>query len=413
MANLNDSRELQKERLRQNMITNHDTGEDDAKRPSPVVFIVIILFVAAVAFTALFGRNLTQSTDYTIVWSKNIEGGSEVGAVEVFKGYQSFNGGIIRYSKDGAEYIDERGNVVWERSYQLGVPVVDVCGSYAVIGDRGGTQIYIFDSTKMTGSVETVLPISLLRAAGNGVVYAVLNDSGAEYITAFRQDGAAIDLSVKSVLSGDGYPFDMDVSPDGTQLITSYIGIEDGQISNNVVFRNFSSIGQNEDARRIVGGFKDEFAGHMTGYVHFATDEYSQAFYDGGVVFFTTAVLNSPEILGAASFEDKMESVACSEDISVVITMGEGNDAARMMHIYNNKGALLSETELGERYTDICASSDNVLLRSGSSVRVYSKGGALNASLEFAEGELIKICECKTDREVYAVTSSDIYKLRF
>ena len=134
----------------------------------------------------------------------------------------------------------------------------------------------------------------------------------------------------------------MDVSPDGTQLITSYIGIEDGQISNNVVFRNFSSIGQNEDARRIVGGFKDEFAGHMTGYVHFATDEYSQAFYDGGVVFFTTAVLNSPEILGAASFEDKVESVACSEDISVVITMGEGNDAARMMHIYNNKGALLS-----------------------------------------------------------------------
>ena len=77
MANLNDSRELQKERLRQNMITNHDTGEDDAKRPSPVVFIVIILFVAAVAFTALFGRNLAQSTDYTIVWSKNIEGGSE------------------------------------------------------------------------------------------------------------------------------------------------------------------------------------------------------------------------------------------------------------------------------------------------------------------------------------------------
>ena len=413
MANLNDSRELQKERLRQNMITNHDTGEDDAKRPSPVVFIVIILFVAAVAFTALFGRNLAQSTDYTIVWSKNIEGGSEVGTVETFKGYQSFNGGIIRYSKDGAEYIDERGNVVWERSYQLGVPVVDVCGSYAVIGDRGGTQIYIFDSTKMTGSVETVLPISLLRAAGNGVVYAVLNDSGAEYITAFRQDGAAIDLSVKSVLSGDGYPFDMDVSPDGTQLITSYIGIEDGQISNNVVFRNFSSIGQNEDARRIVGGFKDEFAGHMTGYVHFATDEYSQAFYDGGVVFFTTAVLNSPEILGAASFEDKVESVACSEDISVVITMGEGNDAVRMMHIYNNKGALLSETELSERYTDICASADNVLLRSGSSVRVYSKGGALKASLEFAEGELIKICECKTDREVYAVTSSDIYKLRF
>ncbi len=411
MANLNDSRELQKERLRQNMITHHDTGEDDKKRPSPVVYIVILLFVAAVAFTALFGKELTQSTAYTIVWSRNIEGG-EAGAVETFKGYESFNGGIIRYSKDGAEYIDEHGNVVWERSYQLSLPVVDVCGSYAVIGDRGGTQIYIFDSAQMTGSVETVLPISLLRVAGSGVVYAVLNDSGAEYITAFREDGSAIDLSVKSVLSGDGYPFDVDVSPDGTQLITSYIGIENGQLCNNVVFRNFSSIGQNEDARRIVGGFKDEFAGHMTGYVHFATDEYSQAFYDGGAVFFTTAVLNSPEILEQLSFEDKVESVVCSDSMSVVITAGDGSDAVRMMHIYSNKGALLSETELEERYTDICVSGDYVLLRNGSTVELYGKGGSHKGSLQFAEGELLKICAGKTGREFYAVTSTDIYRLR-
>ena len=416
MANLNDSREARKERLRQNIVTNNGSGKD-AKRPSPKVFIVIVIIVIALSILVFYlhsrgvlGQGTFSESSYTVEWSRNVEG--DTGSVETFKAYKSFAGGIIKYTKDGAEYIDSKGDVIWERSYQLNSPVIDTCDNYAVIGDQGSTQIYIFDTTQMTGSSETLLPISLVRVADNGVVYAVLNDSGAEYITAFRQDGTAIDLSVKSVLGGDGYPFDIDVSPDGTELLTSYLSIENGQLVNNVVFRNFGSIGQNEDARRIVGGFKDEFAGHMAGYVHFSTDEYSQAFYDGGAVFFSTEVLNSPEVLENVSIEGKIEAVACSELIEALITSGDTDNASRSLIIFNNKGSKLGEVSLDERYTDLSIFDDMIMLRSGNNIRVYGKSGSLKAGFEFAEGDVTAIAGSASG-SLYCVTGTDIYKLRF
>ena len=44
---------------------------------------------------------------------------------------------------------------------------------------------------------------------------------------------------MKSLLSGDGYPVDVSLSPGGTQWITSFMYLEDGMIKNKVVFYNF------------------------------------------------------------------------------------------------------------------------------------------------------------------------------
>ena len=416
MANFYDSREAKKERLRQNIVTNNNTGKD-AKRPSPVVFILIIAIIVAAAgglihymrVKGVISTSMFTGSSYTIEWTRSVE--SDLSNVETFKDFKRFRDGIIKYTKDGAEYIDAKGNVVWERSYQLNSPVIDVSDEYAVIGDQGSTHIYIFSASQMTGSTETLLPISLVRVADNGVVYAVLNDSSAEYITAFRQDGSAIDLSVKSVVSGDGYPFDIDVSPDGTELITSYLTLENGQINNNIVFRNFGSIGQNEDARRIVGGFKDEFAGHMAGYVHFSTNEYSQAFYDGGVVFFSTEILNSPEAMENVTLDGKIEAVACSSKLEAVITSGDTDNTDRKLIIFNNKGQKISETTLDERYTDMSVIDETVLLRSGNQVRLYSRGGSLKYDFEFAEGDITAVT-AGTQNSIYIITGTDIYKIK-
>lgn len=410
MAYQSDSREANKERLRSNLISRSDSGKD-ARRPSPMVFIVVLIAVLGMAFGVYWMLNMSLNTSYSVSWDRSIEGGEQ--SVETFRDFRSFAGGIIKYTKDGAEYIDSKGEVVWERSYQLSAPVIDVCDKYAVIGDQGGTKIFIFDSSGMTGSSETLLPISLLRAADNGVVYAVLNDSAAEYITAFKSDGTAIDLSVKSVISGDGYPFAVDVSPDGTELLTSYLSIENGQLINNVVFRNFGSIGQNEDARRIVGGFRDEFAGHLAGSVNFSTNEYSQAFYDGGIVFFSTEVLNSPEVLAAEVFEDKIEAVVCSDSIEAVMMSGDSGDAGRRLIIYNPKGAKLAEVPIDYRYNHICVSKDTVMLQSGNEIKAYGSNGVLRGEFEFAEGDITDIVGGGSSRSMYILTGTSMYRVRF
>ncbi|MDO4960952.1 MAG: DUF5711 family protein [Eubacteriales bacterium] len=411
LAYLKESREANKQRLRENVISNTDSGKDDF-RLSPIVFIIVVLFcIAGIAFGIYWVTNRRLSTEYSVQWERNSDDGTQT--VETFKGYKAFAGGIIKYTKDGAEYIDKKGNVVWERSYQLNSPIIEVSSKYAVIGDQGGTDLFIFDSTSMTGSSETIFPISILKISDNGVVYGVLNDSAAEYIAAFKSDGTAIDLSVKSVVIGDGYPFDIAVSPDGTELLTSYVSIENGQINNNIVFRNFGAIGQNEDARRIVGGFKDEFAGFLAGRVNFSTNEYSQAFYDGGVAFFSTEVLNSPELIANERFDEKIETIGYSEEMVAVALSAESSEASPKLLIYNCKGELKASIDIDYKYSEMCVTGNSVVLRSGNEIHVYGKNGVLRANFEFTEGEITKIVGGGSDNELFALTGNLLYRIRY
>ncbi|MDD5832040.1 MAG: DUF5711 family protein [Clostridiales bacterium] len=405
-----DSREAKKRRLRDNIIISKESGKD-SKGLSLIVFIVLLICAAGIAFGAYWMLNRNLSESYSIMWVKSQD--SEEGPVETFKGYKSFAGGIIRYTKDGAEYIDRGGNIVWERSYQLNSPIVDVSEKFAVIGDQGSTKLYIFDSKGMTGSSETLLPVSILRIADSGVVYAVLNDNAAEYITAFKPDGSAIDLSVKSIFKGDGYPFAIDSSPDGTELITSYISIESGVPVNDVVFRNFGAIGQNEDARRIVGGFRDEFAGHMVGSVNFSTNEFSQAFYDGGVVFFSTEVLNSPEIIVNHSFEERIESVdASGETVALLLEADKGAGNQKLV-IFSVRGEKKAEIELDFDCQEMCMTESFTVLRSENRLYVYGKNGVLRAEFEYTDGDIVEIAGGGEKDELFVITAADIVRIKY
>ena len=458
------SRDANKQRLKANVISRNDNVGEGRRHPSLLVYVILLFSILAVLYAVYYYTTYTMKSEYNVSWEKSAENDS--GDIETFRGFKEFAGGIIKYTKDGAEFIEKKGSVVWERSYQLNAPIIDTGEEYAVIADQGATSIYIFNGTEVTGVSETVLPISLVKISDNGIVYAVLNDSDAEYITAFRPDGSAIDLSVKSIINGDGYPFDIDTSPDGTELLTSYAGIEAGQIVNNVVFRNFGSVGQNADARRVVGGFRDEFAGHIAGRVHFASNEYSQAFYDGGIVFFSTKVLNSPEVLKNVTFEQRMLAVAYNEDMTAVlldnsqavkqqtdndettasadkssdkkasdeketaaeskaeeetevafdktnIDAASDSGAAYRLLIFDNNGKETGAADVDMSYKDMCISGDTVLIYGSSAIKGYSMKGHLRADLDFNEGEISKLVGTDRTGSFYAVTGNSIMLVKY
>ncbi len=51
-------------------------------------------------------------------------------------GYKSFGNNVLKYTRDGASYIDNRGENVWTESYEMKTPVVAVNGDYAAIATR-------------------------------------------------------------------------------------------------------------------------------------------------------------------------------------------------------------------------------------------------------------------------------------
>lgn len=439
----NMSREKTESRFKKQTIKEQGNLREERKGSSLLIYVTALFVIAAVIYGIYYYINFAQKNSFSVVWEKTAE--SEASAAETFRGFASFKGGIIKYTRDGAEFIDKKGNVVWERSYQMNSPIIDVSSDYAVIADQGASDIYIFNSTELTGASETVLPISLVRIADSGVAYAVLNDSDAEYITAFRADGSAIDLSVKSVINGDGYPFDIDTSPDGTQLIASYVSIKNGQTANEVVFRNFGSVGQNTDARRVVGGFRDEFSGHLAGKVHFSTDAYSQAFYDGGIVFFSTKVLSSPEVLANISFDEEMLAIAYSEDTVAVLldnstaagagaksgqteaeNASEGEDenkktlitagnssAPYRLVIFNNKGAVTGEADIDFGYKGLCIGGGCTIVYGANEIRIFGSKGNLRGSLTFEDGEISNITTGSDAGTFYLISGSSIKQVKY
>ena len=384
MSNRNIYRENQKNRLKRQIVgeaaqnaPEYDYGSRfPARKVLPAAAIVLFLLFA-VGWFYLTNRHY-ESLD--VLWENQIS--AESGQTDTFRGYERFAKGIIRYSKDGAAYIDHDGKTVWERSYQMQNPIVSASGDYAAIADRGAQSIYIFSDSANTGVAATVLPVTRITISEGGIVYATLRDEEADYITAFRQDGSGIDLSIKSIITGDGYPLDIDISPDGTELITSYVAIENGQAVPKVIFRNFGEVGK-ADARRVVGGFTAEFAGHIVGRVHFSSNEYSQAFYDGGIAFFSTKVLTSPELLKNEVFEETINSIAYSDKyVAVVLNTNEGELPYRLL-VYKADGTKLSDTAFSFPYTELAIDGNEILLYNDQACRVYTPQGNERIAADF------------------------------
>ncbi|MDO4265673.1 MAG: DUF5711 family protein [Eubacteriales bacterium] len=381
MSNGNSSRETQKRKLKRQVIDaaaeERTEGHFVLRRVLPVAVLLAVLIAAGIYFYFSYRVFDTLET----VWEKETQ--EDGGSAESFRGYELFAKGFLRYSKDGASYVNGDGRTIWERSYQMQNPIAAVNGNYAAIADQGAQSIYIFSDSANTGVASTVLPVSRITISRTGVVYAILKDDRADYITAFKADGSGIDLSIKSIITGDGYPIDIAVSPDGTELLTSYAAIENSQVVQKVIFRNFDEVGKAADARRVVGGFTEEFDGHLVGRVNFSTNEYSQAYYDGGIAFFSTKVLTSPELLFRDEFEEEINSIAYSDKYVAVILNTNGGEMPYRLVIYKVNGGRLAETLFNFAYTGFEIDGNEILLYNESGCRVYDIRGRERVSADF------------------------------
>ena len=281
-------------------------------------FLLILFFLFAVGFFFYGRRRFGQKE---LLWKDSLEEGK--GAEEEYS-YFPYRDGVIKLSKDGAKYVSSQGKVLWDQAFEMGRALVSVSGDYAVVGEQGGTKLYIFSSQGLSGQGEAPSTIEKLRISEKGVVYALLSEDQGTYITVFSKEGKNLDIGIKSVMSGDGYPMDLSVSPDGTELCVAFAHLEQTAVKSRVVYYNFSSLGKNAGADRVVGGFTDDFSGGIVGRVHFFSDEESFAAYDGGLAFFSTKVRTSPELKKKVEIPETIRMISYDQNYLAVLTDQRG-----------------------------------------------------------------------------------------
>lgn len=394
MGNMDSmDRERKKRQLRQRMISSpggqkpgggRSLDEEEIVRKAEAhtrkkkirIFIILAALILTAAALLYYYLYVRRYESYRVAWEKQVPA-SENG----FAGYEAFGSNVLKYTKDGASYIDSRGKIVWSISYQMKSPVCYVNGSYAVIADRQGNSLYICNQEGQRGQAETTLPILRASISAHGVTAVLLEDSTASYISFFKEDGSELDWLIKTVMSKSGYLLDVSLSPEGTQVMVSNVYLQDGIMGNRVAFYNFSEYGKSYPDR-LVGGF-EEMKDSVIPRVRFLDEDHACAFGNGQVGFFSLENQTSPALLAHIKLEEEIKSVCYSDQyVGVMVENPEGESDYRL-DVYSAGGKLKFSKQVSFQYKEIDIDGDMVILYNENSCEIYNMSGKCRFSGSF------------------------------
>ena len=378
-------RESRKRKLKENVIfgekekENPEEEEQEGRSRAsvrkklslPLVFL--LLFFLGLLFFFYSKRRFSRiSTRWTTAFSDK-EGSSQE--------YFSFADGVVKLSKDGASYLSKTGKLIWNQAYEMGSPVVSINGDFMAIGEKSGSKLFILSTSGLVGQGESPLPIEKLSISGKGVVYALLSDKDSTYITVFSKEGRNLDIGIRSVMTGDGFPMDFSTSKDGEELLVAFSYLEQSVLKSRVVFYNFSSLGKNVGADRVVGGFTDNFSGKIVGRVHFFTNEESFVAYNGGLSFFSTRVKTSPEEKKQEGIEGTIRMI-CYNDSYLAVFADNTKDADKgkgnyRLLLFRKSGERLFDKPISYMGSKMEISGDKIFLYQEKTYQVYDFSGRL------------------------------------
>lgn len=357
----------------------HETEDDEIvkhriKKHRRRMVIIAVIGVIVIAIAVVIVMRLIDGyvfTSYSVTGSLNRED------IES-SGYIAYGDGYISYSNDGAAYYTAKGKALWNQTYSMQKPQVKICEDCVAIGDINGNTIYIFNKNGNIGKVDTSLVISQIEVAANGAVAAVLEDNEANYINMYDKEGNKI-YSVKTTLAGDGYPLDISISNDSAKLIASYVYVSGEEIKTNVVFYNFSEVGQNE-TERVVGGF-NHYNDVLVGDVQFLSNNIAVAVGENVISIYK--IKEYPSLEKEIQIDNTIDRVFFGTDyIGLVLDNSDSGELYKMV-VYNFSGSKVCEAEFGTQVDNIQFDGSSVVMNNSTSFSVFNLKGKNVANMSF------------------------------
>lgn len=333
------------------------------------IAVTIIIAIAVIIWINIDNR---QYTGYNILHSVNKDD-------SITAEYIEYNGGYIRYSNDGISYYSAKGTALWNQTYEMKNPQIKICNKSVVVGDINGSSIYVFNEAGMVGSIDTSLSISQIEVGSQGVVAAVLEDTSANYINLYSTSGKKI-YSVKTTLAGDGYPLDIGISDDATKLVASYVYVNGESIKTNVVFYNFSDVGQNE-TERVVGGF-NHYDSTIVPEVKFVNEKCAVAIGENIVSIYK--IKEYPSITKEIKIESEIDRVFLSDRyIGLVLKNADSGDIYKLV-VYDLSGNKLCEATFNTEYNRIMFDEKSIVMYNDTTFTLMNLKGKVQYNQTFS-----------------------------
>lgn len=301
--------------------------------------------------------------------------------------YVEMGGKILRYTPEGVSLVNSKLETMWSDTYDMDNPLADVCGTKAVIADRDGTSIRIYDKEGLIGSVVTSYSIIKAHVSKNGLVAAVLDGGDNTWINFYASDGSLI-AENQTKVDDPGFPLDVAISDDGTIMMVAFQFVDGGETTSYVAFYNFGDVGQNEDDR-IVSGYTYE--GVVIPQVECLSGSRSVSMRDNGFTLYSGKQI--PKEMKTIEVDKEIVSIFHDDDTIGMVFKNDGTENLYSMEVYSTSGKLKFQKEFNVPYTTIRMSDGYIIMYNSSQVAVLTSEGRerYNGTIEGTIKDFFKI----------------------
>lgn len=281
--------------------------------------------------------------------------------------YEQFGGDILKYSRDGLSYMDEKNSLYFSITYTMQDPILALSGKSGAVADKNGSQIYIFDRTQQKGEIKTLLPIKNIAISEQGVVAVLLeNNAKSTKLEIYSADGKTLGEG-EFDLADAGAPLDLSISADGTKIAVTFAQVDGTHFGSCVAVYNFDNVGQNYVDHLV---FAKTYSEYMMPEVHYFNDSVFSATGDGIVAFYEGGQI--PEETAKIEFEERIRSVFYGEKAEGLVFEGENG---YLFRLYDTKGNSLSEFAFDMDYDNIRITDRSVIVYSDTRMEIYNYAG--------------------------------------
>lgn len=316
------------------------------------------------------------------------------------------NGRVLTYSKDGINSMDAKGVVIWNETYEMQNPLVEVNKNAVAVGDYGGHVIYVLNEKGKVGEIDTNLPIRDFCISENGIVAAILEDQKATKLNLYDSKGKIL-VESESYMNQNGYPVAVALSENAEVMEVSYLQVDSSKVTSHVAFYNFSEVGQNKVDRLVSGRAYEET---VIPYVGFFEDGGSFAVGSGRIIFYEGE--EKPIDLAIKMLTEEIQAVYRGDNHVILVYVDTTGAALYRIDMYDKKGNLVLSETVDIQIHDILIQDKNIVIYNDTECIMYGISGKEKFRGSFGKSVSLLIPSNRANRFLMITpTSVDVIEL--
>lgn len=314
-------------------------------------------------------------------------------------GYVPLGDCLLKYGDDGAYLLSQSQEILWNQTFEMSNPSVDVRGERAVIYDKKGTKMFVLNKDKQVSDIETKFPVLQAEITEKGDVAAILEDGEKTWINYYAPDGSVI-AENQTRIENPGYPLDIAVSPGGENIAVSFLMVEKSRLISKVVFYNFGDAGQTKEDN-IVADY--QYENTIIPQIIYLDNETAVAIRDDGYSIFKGT--ESPKEKINETIKEEIVSTFYDEKYFGLVLKSSGKKEEYVMQLYAPSGKKMFSKKFEHEYQSIDISKEMIIMCDGSDVKMYNLKGILKFDGTIDEGAVKNVFQMSSKR--YMVISEN------